>query len=149
MAVVERLTQGDEGTRNFTIQQSEQQKLETRAILMEERMKRSTTYQPYTDNPYDLGPLNQCTTPKVSQCSYSSDVTIPEYQARRINYAFDAVNSFISDQFKQALGPDSQCFPSFSDLVSNLMCVIVATPRCVGDDTVNYQSLSVSVRLYL
>lgn len=140
MAVVER----HYDTGNFTIQQSEQDLLEKRAMLLEKRLKRSTTYQPYTDNPYDLGPLNQCSSPKVSQCSFSPDVTIPEYQARRIRYTFDILDPIMNDRFTQGLivtGGEAQCY---HDIVNSMTCLTVATPRCIGNDMVRYESFTSS-----
>ena len=146
IALTEHLAQeGVENTRNLTSQQFEgglQQELEPRVIHMEERMKRSTTYQPYTANPYDLGPLNQCSTPKVSQCGYSSDVTVPEFMARRLPYFFNSLDSIISAQLEQVPGIDSGCLHG---VANSLLCSVVATPRCIGNNMVNYRSFSVTV----
>lgn len=110
-------------------------------IVHEERTRRSTTYQPYTDNPYDLGPLNQCSTPVIPRCSFSSDVTIPEYEARRIRYLFDFLDPLF-DQINQLPNFDSRCVNS---LLTNVLCDIAATPRCIGNDRVRYESLSEQV----
>ena len=150
VALVEHLAKGVEGTRNLTSQQSErafklQEKLETHVVRKEERMKRGTTYQPYTADPYDLGPLNQCSTPKVSQCSYSSDVTVPEYQARRIPDIFDYLYSIVADHLKQTPGlSDSQCL---RDMISSFICDVLANPRCIGNDLVSYYSPTETVRI--
>ena len=148
IAVMEYLAKGGiESMVNLTGPQLERafHQVDTRVmhIAHEERVRRSTTYQPYTDNPYDLGPLNQCSTPSIPRCSFSSDVTIPEYEARRIRYIFDFLDPLF-DQIEEIPNFDSGCL---NGLLNGVICAIAATPRCIGNDMVNYEALSATVRL--
>ena len=149
-ALAEDLAKGGvEGMRDLTSQQSErtfksQLELET---INKERMRRSTTYQPYTDDPYDLGPLNQCSTPKVSHCSYSTDVTVPEYQARLMPYLFDYYESLTSAYVEQLRIPaivDSRCI---NDAINSLVCNVIATPRCIANGSVKFRAITEAVSL--
>jgi hypothetical protein len=142
VALAEHLAQeGVEVTTNLTGQQYETI-LEPRVMHTEKRLKRDTTYQPYTANPYDLGPLNECSTPKLSQCSYSSDVTIPEYMARRLPSLFKSLQSLLNEQFQQLpANADKRCV---NDAVIALICGVVANPRCTGNNVVSYRPFSVT-----
>ena len=98
----------------------------------------SSYYSPYTSNPYDLGPIGQCSSPQLDTCDFPYDYTVPEYMARAVhNYRDALINT--KSQLRSLDG--SRCAESMMDF----MCKKLITPQCISNTTVRYSSNLLSV----
>ncbi|XP_062522816.1 uncharacterized protein LOC134197497 isoform X2 [Corticium candelabrum] len=97
------------------------------------RTMRLSEYSPYSSNPYDLGPINQCSYPQLHACNFESGYTVPEYAAR----VFRPANSILNDLHEKiSSGLSSRCTKSWM----NFMCKALVGPRCISNTTVRYQT---------
>lgn len=123
-----------------------EQLVETRVIQMRERIRRATTYEPYTTNPYNLGALSQCSRPSVGRCIFSSDVMVPEYTARLLRSLASSFNTLLDllDAQSNVLAlTSSECLSA----IKTYICDAVATPRCIGNDMVSFAASSQEVKI--
>ena len=104
------------------------------------RARRSSSYSPYTSDPYDMGPIGMCSYPQLDVCDFPDGYTVPEYVARTVFNYNDLLNK-LNDEFNEA---GSGCAESMMDF----MCNQIVTPRCISNTTVQYPSGTLSVRQY-
>ena len=103
------------------------------------RARRSSSYGPYTSDPYDVGPIGMCSYPQLDVCDFPDGYTVPEYVARTVFNYNDMLNK-LNDQASNVAG--SECAESMMDF----MCNQLITPRCISNTTVQYPSGTLSVR---
>ena len=96
------------------------------------RTKRFSEYSPYSSNPYDLGPINQCSYPQLDVCNFESGYVVPEYVARSLQQQNSLLNN-LHQQLSSVLS--SSCVSSWM----NFLCKATIGPRCISNTTVRYQ----------
>jgi hypothetical protein len=113
------------------------------------RRIRSTPYQPYIGDPYDLSPISQCTRPSVLQCTYSINVTVPAYHAPFMPHLHDYGKSLVEHSVRDSLSQLSTVVGHrcLQESISSLLRSLVATPRCVGNNMVRFYELTMEVSL--
>lgn len=101
------------------------------------RTRRLSSHTPYTEDPYDLGPIGMCSYPQLDVCNFPEGYTVPEYTARAVNNYNDILN-----ELKDSIGKvdGSTCLESMMDF----MCNNLVTPRCISNTTVLYPSDTLS-----
>ena len=97
------------------------------------RARRSSTYSPFTSDPYDLGPIGQCSSPQLDICNFADDYTVPEYVARTV-YNYNNVLNNLERQLRSLDG--SGCANKMTDF----MCKELISPQCISNTTVRYSS---------
>ena len=97
------------------------------------RTMRFSEYSPYSSNPYDLRPINQCSYPQLHACNFESGYTVPEYVAR----ALQQYNSLLNEMHETISSVmSSGCTKTWM----NFMCKATIGPQCISNTTVRYQT---------
>jgi hypothetical protein len=98
------------------------------------RITRSSSYSPFMSNPYDLGPVGQCSSPQLDICDFPDNYIVPEYAARYFYYLYnDRYNDL---KYQLELLDGSRCAES----MANFTCREVIAPRCISETMVRYPS---------
>ena len=106
------------------------------------RTMRLSEYSPYSSNPYDLGPINQCSYPQLHACNFESGYTVTEYAARVFRPANSILNE-MSEKISSVLS--SGCTKTWM----NFMCKALVGPRCISNTAVRYQTNNYDVSIQI
>ena len=111
-------------------------------LVQHARTMRFSEYSPYLSNPFDVGPINQCSYPELDVCNFESGYTVPEYVARTLQ-RYNSLFSDLRNRISSVLS--SRCTNSWM----NFLCRATVGPQCISSTTVRYQTNNYDVSIQI